>query len=107
VPEIGHLKDGHRMGRNDLAGRTGDAVNAVLAAVGYNFRFLLVGCQDFGGCFARLFAASARLHPTYVTIQDQITSQTTIYDPTPTTMCSSATICRRRIGYNNCNQPVL
>jgi len=34
-PVIWHLKDGHRMGRNDLAGRAGDAV-------GYNFRLLLV-----------------------------------------------------------------
>lgn len=40
-PVIGHLKDGHRMDRNFLAGRAGDAANAVLAAVGYNFRLLL------------------------------------------------------------------
>src|SRR4051812_37193473 len=31
----------HRMGRNHLAGRAGDAANAVLAAVGYNFGLLL------------------------------------------------------------------
>ena len=29
------------MGRNNLAHRTGDAINAVLAAAGYNFRRLL------------------------------------------------------------------
>jgi hypothetical protein len=29
------------MGRNHLAGRAGDAANAVLAAVGYNFSLLL------------------------------------------------------------------
>lgn len=40
-PVIGHLKAEHRMGRNHLAHRTGDAINAVLAAVGYNFRLLL------------------------------------------------------------------
>ena len=40
-PVIGHLKSEHRMGRNHLAHRAGDAVNAVLAAVGYNFRLLL------------------------------------------------------------------
>jgi transposase, IS5 family len=40
-PVIGHLKAEHRMGRNHLAHATGDAVNAVLAAVGYNFRRLL------------------------------------------------------------------
>jgi IS5 family transposase len=31
----------HRMGCNHLAHRAGDAVNAMLAAVGYNFRILL------------------------------------------------------------------
>jgi IS5 family transposase len=40
-PVIGHLKNEHRMGRNYLAHRTGDAINAVLAAVGYNFKLLL------------------------------------------------------------------
>jgi IS5 family transposase len=40
-PVIGHLKAEHRMGRNHLAHCAGDAINAVLAAVGYNFRLLL------------------------------------------------------------------
>ena len=40
-PVIGHLKAEHRMGRNYLAHSAGDAINAVLAAVGYNFRLLL------------------------------------------------------------------
>jgi IS5 family transposase len=40
-PVIGHLKAGHRMGRNHLAHSAGDAINAVLAAVGYNFRLLI------------------------------------------------------------------
>ena len=40
-PVIGHLKDEHRLGRNYLAGRRGDANNAVLAAAGYNFRRLI------------------------------------------------------------------
>ncbi|TCU33500.1 DDE family transposase [Rhizobium azibense] len=40
-PVIGHLKDDHRMGRNHLAGTIGDAANAVLAAVGYNFRRII------------------------------------------------------------------
>ena len=40
-PVIGHLKAEHRMGRNHLAHRAGDAINAVLAAVGYNFRLLI------------------------------------------------------------------
>jgi transposase, IS5 family len=40
-PVIGHLKNEHRMGRNPLAHSAGDAINAVLAAAGYNFRLLL------------------------------------------------------------------
>ena len=40
-PVIGHLKAEHRMGRNYLAHSAGDATNAMLAAVGYNFRLLL------------------------------------------------------------------
>src|ERR1700722_5133267 len=40
-PVIGHLKAEHRMGRNYLAHRAGDAVNAVLAAAGHNFHLLL------------------------------------------------------------------
>jgi transposase, IS5 family len=40
-PVIGHLKSEHRMDRNYLAGRHGDASNAILAAVGYNFRRLI------------------------------------------------------------------
>ncbi len=39
-PVIGHLKAEHRMSRNYLAHRLGDAINAILAAVGYNFRLL-------------------------------------------------------------------
>ena len=40
-PVIGHIKNEHRMGRNYLAHTEGDAINAVLAAAGYNFRLLL------------------------------------------------------------------
>jgi len=40
-PVIGHIKAEHRMGRNYLAGQDGDAVNAILAAAGYNFSLLL------------------------------------------------------------------
>jgi transposase len=40
-PVIGHLKEHHRMGRNYLAHASGGAINAVLAAAGYNFRRLL------------------------------------------------------------------
>jgi transposase, IS5 family len=40
-PVIGHLKAEHRMGRNYLWHRHGDASNAILAAVGYNFRRII------------------------------------------------------------------
>lgn len=40
-PVIGHLKSDHRMDRNYLWHRQGDATNAVLAGVGYNFRRLI------------------------------------------------------------------
>lgn len=40
-PIIGHLKAEHRMGRNYLKGRSGDRINALLAAVGFNFHLLV------------------------------------------------------------------
>jgi IS5 family transposase len=40
-PVIGHLKGEHRMVRNYLAHRSGDAISAVLAAAGYNFRLVI------------------------------------------------------------------
>ncbi len=40
-PVIGHIKNEHRMNRNYLAGRHGDAINPILAATGYNFRLIL------------------------------------------------------------------
>ena len=40
-PVIGHMKCDHRMNRNYLAHAAGDAINAVLAAVGNNFRRIL------------------------------------------------------------------
>ncbi|BAB52356.1 transposase [Mesorhizobium japonicum MAFF 303099] len=38
---IGHIKNEHRMSRNYLAHTQGDAINAILAAAGYNFSLLL------------------------------------------------------------------
>ena len=40
-PSIGHMKSDHRLDRNHLTGQQGDRINALLAAVGYNFRKLL------------------------------------------------------------------
>ena len=39
-PVIGHATDDHQMDRNDLKNRDNQHVNAVLAAVGYNFSLL-------------------------------------------------------------------
>lgn len=46
-PVIGHAKSDHRMDRNYLKGSHGDAINAVLAAAGYNFRRLLAWLRIF------------------------------------------------------------
>ncbi len=58
-PVIGHAKSEHRLGRNYLAGRAGDAINAVLAAVGYNFRRLLAWLRLF---LCALLGAIAMAH---------------------------------------------
>ena len=61
-PVIGHLKNGHRMNRNHLAGSHGDAVNAILAAAGYNFRLLFIWIRILCAWFSLPFtAASPRL----------------------------------------------
>jgi IS5 family transposase len=46
-PVIGHIKSEHRMGRNYLAHAQGDAINAILAAAGYNFSLLLRWLKAF------------------------------------------------------------
>ena len=58
-PVIGHLKNDHRMGRNYLAVSEGDAANAVLAAVGYNFRLLLLWLRLLCAFFLALFTIPA------------------------------------------------
>ena len=45
-PVIGHIKNEHRMGRNYLAHTHGDAINAILAAAGYNFSLILKWLRD-------------------------------------------------------------
>src|ERR671932_797 len=59
-PVIGHTKDEHRMGRNYLSGAQGDAINAVLAAVGYNFSLLLRALAIL--CVLIRFLFTAALH---------------------------------------------
>ena len=60
-PVIGHLKAEHRLGRNYLWNRRGDAANAILAAVGYNFRRLIRWLSTLWRLI--LSALLAALHP--------------------------------------------
>ena len=69
-PVIGHMKQDNGMGRCWLKGAEGDALNAVLAAAGYNLRWLLRAIADgritlgflrllrrwLAGCTGRLIA---------------------------------------------------
>ena len=57
-PNIGHMKSDHRLDRNPLTGKQGDRINALLAAVGYNFRKLLRGLF-----FALIYWLVGRLNP--------------------------------------------
>ena len=60
-PVIGHLKSDHRMDRNYLALPIGDAINPLLAAVGYNFRRLLTWLAFWLAC---ILAVSQPIHQT-------------------------------------------
>jgi hypothetical protein len=40
-PLIGHMKSDGHLGRSYLKGRAGEAANAILSAVGHNFRLVL------------------------------------------------------------------
>jgi len=44
---IGHMKAEGHLGRCYLKGRTGDAANAILSAVGYNLRLVLAWLRMF------------------------------------------------------------
>jgi transposase, IS5 family len=50
-PVIGHLKNDGLMGRNYLKGKMGDKINAILAAIGHNFRLLLRWLRNFLALF--------------------------------------------------------
>ena len=43
---IGHMKNDGHLGRCYLKGRDGDAANAILTAVGYNFRLVLAWLRE-------------------------------------------------------------
>jgi len=57
-PTIGHLKSDNRLSRNHLTGKTGDQINTLLAAAGYNLRKLLrwIVFSPFEERFERLWA---------------------------------------------------
>jgi IS5 family transposase len=68
-PVIGHLKAEGHLGRCYLKGRAGDAANAILSAVGYNFRRILAWMRTLL-CFfliaiPRLFIIRSALNPAY------------------------------------------
>ncbi|OAF18668.1 hypothetical protein AXW67_03925 [Bradyrhizobium neotropicale] len=58
--------EGH-LGRCYLKGRTGDAANALLSAVGHNFRRILAWLRELLGLFlgllSRTLTSSAQLNP--------------------------------------------
>jgi IS5 family transposase len=68
-PVIGHLKAEGHLGRCYLKGRTGDAANAILSAVGYNFRRILAWLRVLLCLFliaiARVFIVRSALNPVY------------------------------------------
>ncbi len=53
-PVIGHCKSEHRMDRNQLRGKSGDELNVIFAAAGFNFRKLLRAFALFVYPFFRL-----------------------------------------------------
>lgn len=59
-PVIGHIKNDHRMDRNRLAHKQGDAINPVLAAVGYNFRLILKWIRFLLALFGMLILENYR-----------------------------------------------
>jgi IS5 family transposase len=65
-PVIGHMKQDHRMSRNHLAHANGDAINAVLAAAGYNFRRILNWLKILLAWIIHTLGASKTLEPARV-----------------------------------------
>ena len=57
-PVIGHCKEDGHLDRNYLKGRHGDRINAVMSAVGYNFRLILKWLKALlGKIIAAIWAA--------------------------------------------------
>jgi transposase, IS5 family len=68
-PVIGHLKAEGHLGRCYLNGRAGDAANAILSAVGHNFRRILAWLRDLLCLFliaiVRTLISRSALNPAY------------------------------------------
>lgn len=63
-PVIGHVREEHsREGRCRLAGASGDALHALLTAVGFNLRKLMKGLKRLFLCLLSLFAQTPRSCP--------------------------------------------
>ena len=62
-PVIGHMKEDGHLGRNFLAGATGDAINVVLAAAGHNLRLLRAWLIRLLAFLLSLLAISAPAPP--------------------------------------------
>lgn len=61
---IGHLKSDGHLGRNFLAGVSGDAINVILAAAGHNLRLLRAWLIRLLAFLLSLLALSAPTAPT-------------------------------------------
>jgi IS5 family transposase len=57
-PVIGHMKNDGHLGRNYLKGRDGDAANAILSAIGHNFRRILAWLRILLRCLLTMFRLS-------------------------------------------------
>ena len=74
-PVIGHAKSDHRMDRNYLAGEAGDAINAMLATAGYNFRRCLAWFRLLLTIIWTALTAQQSSRATYSSRLDQQTAQ--------------------------------
>jgi IS5 family transposase len=63
-PVIGHMKEDGHLGRNFLAGASGDAINVVLAAAGHNLRLLRAWLIRLLAFLVSLLAISVTTTPT-------------------------------------------
>ena len=70
-PVIGYMKSDGRLSRNYLEGADGDAINALLCAVGHNLRKILKKLRLFYSFFYVLLASTLKLN-----LQTQLSNET-------------------------------